>query len=129
MLAVNALLSFVCCWFLTEAQKFYGSGQIRTFGDLSQKCFGTTGYLFVTTMYYLNQFCICVSYAIFFLGTISVYFQHRDPHYTLLLLMLVLAPLAMILRSMKAIQYLQTVALTSILLAIFSVMITSLDFI
>lgn len=35
----------------------------------------------------------------------------------------------MLLRSMKSIQYLQGVALTSILLAIFSVMITSIDFI
>lgn len=76
MLSLSAVLTFFCCWFMTEASKFYGGSEIKTFSDFGKKLWGRPGHIIVFTIYYTNQYCTCVSYVIFFLGTFHEYFTH-----------------------------------------------------
>lgn len=106
MLSLSALITYFCCWFMTETQKFYGSASVKNFSDLGRKLYGESGFLAVFSVYYLNQYCTCVSYIIFFLGTFKDDFPWVPPKYILARLSIVLVGLAMTLKSMKEIQQL-----------------------
>ena len=127
MITVNALLSFFSCWTLVEAQKFFGSQKVRTFADLGQCCFGNKGYWFVSSVYFLNQAMTGVGYILFFLTQLeSVIPNDEDHKIALFILILMLTPIACLLRSMKHISYLQIVALTSLVIAVGSVWATTI---
>ena len=67
LITISALLSFFSCWSLVEAQKFFGSSKVRTFSDFGYVCFGSKGYWFVASIYFLNQAMTGVGYILFFL--------------------------------------------------------------
>ena len=127
LIMVNAILSFFSCWTLVEAQKFFGSNKVRTFSDLGYSCFGSKGYWFVASIYFLNQAMTGVGYILFFLVQLESVIPNDEEHkIALVLLILLLTPVACFLRSMKHISYLQIVALTSLVIAVGTVWFNTL---
>mmetsp|Transcript_28621 Transcript_28621/g.35455 ORF Transcript_28621/g.35455 Transcript_28621/m.35455 type:complete len:278 (+) Transcript_28621:204-1037(+) len=128
LVTVSALFSFYSCWTLVEAQKFFGSRKVRTFSDLGYVCFGSKGYWFVASVYFLNQAMTGVGYILFFLTQLESVIPNDEEHkIALVLLILLLTPIACFLRSMKHISYLQIVALTSLIIAVSTVWISTVD--
>lgn len=121
MLAVSAVSTYFCCWVMTECSKFYGSNNVKNFSDLGKKLFGRTGHIIVFLIFNVNQYFTCVSYVIFFLETLKEHFEGTKPSIILSVLLVVLVSLSLILRSMKEIQKLQTIALVSQLVALVTV--------
>lgn len=101
MLALSAMVTYFCCWMMTETQRFYGSQQVKSFSDLGRTLYGSSGFTAVFVIYYLNQYCTCVSYVIFFLGTFKEHFSDVEPHLVGLGLTASLVFLSLTLRSMK----------------------------
>ena len=127
LLTVNALISFFTCLMLVESAKFFGSRNVRTFSDLGFMCFGSKGYVLVGSVYFLNQAMTGISYILFFLTQLeSILPLGTERVICLVLLIALLTPISMLLRSMKHISYLQVVALCTLLLAIGSVWVTAL---
>jgi amino acid permease len=104
LLVVSAVLTFFCCWFMTEASKFYGKSEIKAFSDFGKILYGRTGHIIVFAIYYTNQYCTCICYVIFFLDTFREYFKNIEPRFILFALMAVLVVLSLVLKSMKDIQ-------------------------
>lgn len=113
---------------LVEAQRFFGGGNVRTFADLGMVCFGTPGYVLVSSLYFLNQVMTGVAYVLFFFIQVqSILPETADARIALALLASVLIPAAVCLRSMRGINWLQTVALFVLAAAIGQVWLTCME--
>jgi amino acid permease len=111
MLAINGLLAFLTSHMLVEAKRRFQVNEqyhIRTYADLGFAAFGWTGYIIVASLVFLNQFMTGICYALFFLqqleGVLPTFLNNKK--FSAFLLLLLLTPLSMVLRSMKNISYL-----------------------
>lgn len=86
---------------MTEGVKYYGHSEIKTFSDCGKKIYGNFGHVVVFTIFYVNQYCTCVSYVIFFLSILREHFEEVEPLVFLVSLIGVMVTLVLCLRSMK----------------------------
>ena len=101
---------------------------MRTFSDLGYVCFGTAGYVVVSSLYFLNQGMTGVAYVLFFFNQVqSILPEETDARIALTVLILILCPAAVCIRSMRGINYLQTIALFVLGAAVARVWITCMD--
>ena len=129
MLMVSAGMTFICSWFMTEGVKYYGSSEIKTYSDCGKKIYGSLGQVVVFAIFYVNQYCTCVSYVIFFLSILHEHFEDVEPYYFVISLIAVMVTLVLSLRSMRDISFLQSIALVSQVMALVTMMGYSLNYI